>query len=62
MMVVAVVDQRYCRPRTNIYGRPYWCSRNTFQLEIYVPIKASPLGSSSLVMLVLVVVVSIYAC
>ena len=32
----------YCRPGPNIYGRPYWCSRNTFASEIATPVKVSP--------------------
>ena len=27
----------YCHPGPNIYGRPYWCSRNTFAREIAAP-------------------------
>ena len=30
----------YCRPGPNIYGRPYWCSRNTFASEIAAPVWA----------------------
>ena len=33
----------YCRPGTNKYGRPYWCSRNTYVSEIAAPVKAPPL-------------------
>ena len=32
----------YCRPGPNIYGRPYWCSRNTFASEIAAPVKMPP--------------------
>ena len=32
----------YCRPGPNIYGRPYWCSRNTFAIEIAAPVKVTP--------------------
>ena len=31
-----------CRPGPNVYGRPYWCSRNTFASEIAAPAAASP--------------------
>ena len=29
----------YCRPGPNIYGRPYWCSRNTYASAIAAPVK-----------------------
>ena len=29
----------YCRPGPNIYGRPYWCSRNTFAARNCRPCK-----------------------
>ena len=32
----------YCRQGPNIYGRPFWCSRNTFASEIVAPVKAAP--------------------
>ena len=41
--VIGAIMQRqsrgYCCPGPNIYiyGRPYWCSRNTFASEVYPP-------------------------
>ena len=32
----------YCRLGPNIYGRPCWCSRNTFASEIAAPVKVPP--------------------
>ena len=45
---VAVAEKGgvYCRGQ-NIYGRPYWCSRNTFASEIAAPVSAAPLSPCS---------------
>ena len=32
----------YGRPGPNTYGRPYWCSRNTFESEIAAIVKVPP--------------------
>ena len=32
----------YFHPGSNIYGRPYWCSRNTFASEIAAPSPTPP--------------------
>ena len=43
-LVKPVAESRgYCRPRPNIYGRPCWCSRNTFASEIAAPVNGTPL-------------------
>ena len=37
----------YCRPGRNIYGRPYWCSRNTFAARNCRPCTGAARAASS---------------